>query len=106
MPRLPKKIIEVPFDKDDNMMEASYAWHNNVTWKDNYEFDATLRFVSFSYARAGTKYLFEDVDNGARYYVFTTEMEKMIPLMDKGILDGKFTFVKRSTAFGIKLVVD
>jgi hypothetical protein len=103
-PRLKRPPIQVPFDKDGNMMEDHQPWMQNSTVKDNFEFSDCLRFVKFTFARAGTKFIFESVNTGKRYYVFQTEMEKMIPLMVRGTLQGRFTFVKRSTAFGIKMV--
>jgi hypothetical protein len=105
-PRLKRPPIQVPFDKDGNMMEDYRPWMKNSTVKDNYEFYDTLRFVKFIFARAGTKFIFQGESNGKKYYVFQTEMEKMIPLMKFGVITGRFTFVKRSTAFGLKMVIE
>ena len=102
--RQPPKKIQVPFLQDGNMSEDYHSWNSNLILKDNYEFEDELIFDRLIPRRAGTKFFFRSCKNGLEYYMFPTEAEQSIPLMDFGRLVGKFTFVKRSKSFGIKLV--
>lgn len=109
MARLAKPPLQIPFKQDGQLVDyyhPSFASRTTfpITLKDNFEFDETLEFDSFSWAHTGSRFRFKGLETGFMYEMFPVEAEKAVPFMEKGILKGRFTFVKKNHYFGIKLV--
>lgn len=107
MARLAKEPIQIPFNDKGEMVEYYAPWNAKTsvyTLVDNFEFDDTLEFQGFSYANTGSKFVFKSLETGKKYPMFPVEAEKSVPLMTKGILKGRFTFVKKQYFFGIRMV--
>ena len=85
--------------------EHTYTYYaGGLNLVPNYEFDATLRYEN--YYRGGSSVSFMLIDDANnRYSVFLSDFTDMLPHMTGGVIKGKFTFVKKGTNYGIKLVV-
>ncbi len=108
---------EVPFDKDGNQLVDDYpvsdrkwdlASKRHITtlrsghsMQPNGEFSDTLTFKRLW--ASGRHFAFSR-SNGKGVVFMPSEFEKMVPHMMKGEVKGIFTFVKRGTAYGCKLV--
>lgn len=105
MARLPKKILEVPFDKNGNQLD--YGGYSVAEWKDNYEFTAKMRITDFIQGRSSAGWYLVD-EKGHRYYMFMSELLKVInaKVIDHGTVVGTWTFRKQGANYSIKLVVD
>lgn len=105
MPRLPKPPIEVPFDLNGNQLD--YAWNGNprVSWRTNYEFTTTMEIKDFLRGRSAAGWSLVD-ETGKTYYMFMSELLKVLQTktIEKGVVEGKWTFVKRGQNFSVKLV--
>lgn len=89
---------KIPFHNGQMLHCYSKRWSTRPDLVDNYEFEETLYFKgSHDWA------VFSD-DSGHEYYMGNTEFNRIVPLMIRGSLKGKFTFVKRGNYFGIVLV--
>lgn len=72
-------------------------------WRDNYEFVATMRFVTFKRGRSAA-YAIWETEDGEQYSMFLTDLEDAIPYMVDGHLTiRRFTFSKRGSNYGVKL---
>ena len=75
----------------------------DLEWKDNYEFKDTLTFVDWGRGRGPTNFEFVDsFDN--EYQMFMVDFCDMISKanINHGEVEGKWTFIKRGTDYGIK----
>lgn len=74
------------------------------TMIDNDPFDALLIYNGYYRGRSAAGMRFRDVQD-IPYTVFLTDFEKMVWIMDKGVVRGKFIYCKRGKNYGIKLYV-
>lgn len=90
---------QIPFVNGQMQHYWSTRWSNKyIDMRDNFVFEDHLYFVDVcDWA------IFED-DEGYKYYMGLTEFNRVVRLMIRGGLKGKFTFVKRGRYFGIVLV--
>lgn len=101
--------MKIPFNKKTGNM-LDYTWVatgeevGDVTWKENYEFEATMEFTHFSRGRSSVKAHFNG-PKGRDYEMFLSDFEKLLKdgLFEKYIT-GTFTFVKRGANYGIKMI--
>ena len=84
---------------DKNTMER-YKLH----WKDNYEFEDTLKYSGYSRGNSSCTVQFKSVNDGKEYTMFMVELNDCIDKLVDGKLTGKFTFCKRGQNYGIKLL--
>jgi len=71
---------------------------------DNYVFEDTLRYDTYSRGRSAGYFHFVSVFDGRGVTVFFTDFNDFILNMNKGAITGKFTFVKRGANYGCKLL--
>jgi len=88
--------FDIFFNKDGQMTD--YLYRDGYR-KPNYEFLATMQFYRMGYGKSAT---FISIPDGETYKMFNYLLEKAIPYMDHGILQGKFTFTKKGTVTSIK----
>ena len=95
-------MIQVPFDKDGNQVD----WHNTYssTLQDNFEFEDTLQYMGYSKGRSSVTFEFERLSNGKKVTMFISDFNKIASSMRYGALEGKFTFGKKGTSYGCKLI--
>lgn len=72
-------------------------------WRDNYVFEATITYKSFSRGRSAANFEFENTLTGQTYNVFMKDMDSFVPIMVHGNVTSKFCFVKRGDSYGIAL---
>ena len=101
----------VPFDKDGNQEEYSYSWDDTPTpeevgkvWRHNEVFADTLKYAGYRHGRAGGHFVFVRVSTRKNVHMFRTDFDDIVPKMVSGMLGGMFTFCKRGSNYGIKLV--
>lgn len=65
----------------------------------NHVFNANLKFIKF-----GDKNycILEDVQNGIKFHMFISDLEKAFYIFDKGLITGSFCFVQKGSYYGIK----
>lgn len=98
----------IPFNKTSNQLVdyVSNLNEDTVNWKDNYEFDDIMIAESINRGRSSATFKFMSELDGRIYNVFMKDVLEMIKygeFMD-GKIRGKFTFCKRGTNYGLKLV--
>ena len=88
-------------ERDDWIRKAREA-----TWQDNRVFFATMTVMSMSRGRSAAYFHLRD-GAGKTYTMFMTDMVDMVKrarLIEKGTVNGRWTFQKRGKNFGVKLV--
>jgi len=99
-----KKQLEIPFDRNGNPL--SYDDRLKVhDYRANYEFVTTMRVVDMSRGRSAANFTLKD-EKGIEYNMFMKDMLYLIQncIIDKGVVSGKWTFVKRGNNYGIMLI--
>lgn len=110
MPSKPTTPIQVPFDREGNQLNyggyGSYL-DQNVTWVDNFEFEAALTIKDLYKGRSALNFSLVDELTGKRYTMFMKDMMDLIAkcTIIKGTVAGTWTFRKQGSNFGIKAVL-
>jgi hypothetical protein len=71
---------------------------------DNYVFEDTLKYDTYSRGRSAGYFHFVSISNGRQYTVFMTDFGKIVENMVRGVVKGKFTFCKRGANFGMIMI--
>jgi hypothetical protein len=115
-----KKDWKVPFDRDGNLISFTYSeypalpaihWENSKAvrsgeWRDNYVFHDTLIVEEFRRGRSAAKFLLRS-ESGQKYEMFMSDMLEMVQkaeLIAYGHIEGDWTFAKKGSNYGVKLV--
>ena len=79
---------------------------NDYDWRENWEFEDTLEMCGYSRGRAAAYFHLQSKTTGIQYCMFMTDLTDVIKncVIDKGIVTGIWTYVKRGMNYGIKLV--
>ena len=99
-----KDPIPIPFDENGSLL--AFPMGRKIEWRENYEFDETLTVESMERGRSAARFILKD-EHGRRYGMFMTDMLDLIQtaeLIAYGHIDARWTFVKRGSNYGIKLV--
>jgi len=97
-----EKLIEIQERKDS----LRYTQVESIVWKENFEFEDTLYLEGMSRGRSAANFnLVSQIDNKS-YNLFMTDILNMVQNADihKGIIKGKWTFCKRGSNYGVKLL--
>lgn len=95
---------KIPFNKNGNMVDYPIRWNENCEWKDNYIWDDILEYSSYGRGRSSISFKFKSKMNGKEYYMFVSDFDNIICELNKGMIKGNFTFVKKGKNYGIKKV--
>ena len=97
------KLFKVPVTKSGSMERRAYPGHQNFI--DSEDFKDTLRFVRFGHTNSSIYGIFKSQTNNKTYYMFSTELEDILlnQIIKLGYIRGTFSFVRRSSYFGIKV---
>jgi hypothetical protein len=98
-----KKAYQIPFDKNDEMMNYPESWENPI-WKDNYEWEDELKYESYGRGRSAAYMIFVSTQTNKTYTMFLTDFDSIVSLLSGGALKGTFTFQKRGQNYGVRLV--
>lgn len=96
-----------PFDieyVDPSKHAGNIAKIPHVLMLPNFEFQDTLKYYSSNKNRYSTSFEFESVTTQKHYWFFQRDFDDVVEKMDKGIIQGTFTFAKRGTAYGIVML--
>ncbi len=63
----------IPFEKDGNHLHWA-GDDEDVEWRENFEFDASLRVVGMRTGRSAKHIMLEDCDTGLRYVLFVADL--------------------------------
>ena len=97
------KTIQIPFDAHGNPLSFPVGV---AEWRDNFMFVDTLKYMGYQTGRSSVLYAFERRSNKQRVLVFLSDMDKLIPLMERGEIHGTFSFVKKGQNFGCAMLSD
>jgi len=103
---MPKKgDYQIPFDEDGNQMHyADTSIWKAKEWRDNCKFEDCLEYMTYCRGRSATYFEFQGVDMDRKYTMFLKEFDAIVKKLDNGMLSGTWTFIKRGTNYGVKLV--
>lgn len=99
-----KKQYQIPFDEDGEMMSYPDSY-KKITWKDNFEFEATLEYAGYERGRSSTILIFRDIKTDKEYSMFMSDFDHVVPYLKDGFLYNKrFTFTKKGQNYGLKMI--
>lgn len=118
-----KKFYEgkIPFDPftDNPMYYPTRVWsyvdegedterteRKDPVWKDNCIWNDELKYDSYYRGRSAAGMSFRSLRFGRIYTVFMTDFDDMVYLMKYGVIIGDFTFCKRGSNYGVRLVIE
>lgn len=95
----------IPFDKHGNQLDYAWDGDKTISWPDNHEFDDTLTLVTYGRGRSSITFTMRRA-NGKTVSVFVSNFCEMAndSAFKAGSITGRFTFVKKGTNYGCKLV--
>lgn len=98
-----KGNYQIPFDNKGNQQD--YPGWNGVEWKDNYEFEDTLKLNGFGRGRSSVTFNMVRSD-GTTVSVFVSDFYDMAVAgaFKAGKIKGRFTFCKKGANYGCRLV--
>jgi len=70
----------------------------------NFEFDDKIKYVACHKGRYSVSFSFESLINQKTYSMFASRFDEAVPFMDKGIIEGRFTFCKRGPSYSLEIV--
>lgn len=78
-----------------------------VEWRDNVVFEDTVTFDHISHGRSSvTMEVKSSKTPGLTYSIFLSDVQLIIPLMDRGVYKGKFTYCKRGQNYATMPLLD
>lgn len=98
-----KSGYRIPFCEGDMLAYADY-WRGTVEWRDNEQFEATLKYVGFERGRSAAHLIFED-ENGHSFPMFLQQFDEIMHAggFDGNKIYGKWVGVKRGQNYGVQL---
>ena len=116
-PAIDRKIIyshkEINLIKYDKLVSRGIGWQdykyiakcNGFVEVQNYQFEDTLEYNGYSRGRSAAYLNFVSKVTGRKYTMFLTDFDTYaVNKMEKGIIQGWFTFSKRGKNFGLTIV--
>jgi hypothetical protein len=107
---------QIPFDKDGSLIRYAYPQNYpqspQIIWKDNYIFKEVLTFEGFGRGRSAAYAVFRG-QHSQTYTMFVTDLSDLLSrgndshtnTIIKGTFWAEWTFCKRGSNYGIKMVV-
>jgi hypothetical protein len=92
----------IPFDSEGNQLHYNESWRGGEM-RPNFEFDDTLTYEGFSRGRSAAYVLFRR-SNGKKVTMFLKELDELMPRLCGGHVTGRFTFTKRGTNYGVRIL--
>ena len=99
------KKYQIPFDENGKLVAEVRSWNSkNVhEWRDNELFHARLEFMHISKGQYSDKFVFEDAF-GNTFQMTSNNFMKVVKLMEKGFVEGEFTYAKWHDTYGVAYV--
>lgn len=78
----------------------------DIEWRENYTFGAALEFLRFYRGRSAANAIFRHAGTSYEYQMFLTDLKDLLKshTVYAGTVAAYWTFCKRGTNYGIKLV--
>lgn len=91
----------------DKVHSGRYLLVDAIVWKENYEFEDSLKLTSMSRGRSAANFNLKSETDGRNYNLFMTDTVDIIQNCEikNGVITGNWTFVKRGANYGIKPVL-
>jgi hypothetical protein len=91
----------------DRVHSRRYLLVDAIVWKENYEFEDSLKLTSMSRGRSAANFNLRSETDGRNYNLFMTDTVDLIQNCEikNGVIKGKWTFVKRGANYGIRPVL-
>jgi hypothetical protein len=111
---MPNGDYQIPFDNRGNQQHYPQGWYvgeypnhkpAGPEWRDNAPFEDALRFVGYRRGRSAAYFAFQRSD-GTEVTMFLKDFEAAVPIMERGLVRGKFQFIKRGQNYGVRLLED
>jgi hypothetical protein len=94
---------KIPF-RNGNQLDYEYFCTNpGIEWLDNFEFEDELTFKHYGRGRSSVTFTLERT-NGKTVSMFVSDFSDAVPKLVDGKLKGRFTFVKKGTNYGCRMV--
>jgi hypothetical protein len=99
-----KKPFQIPFDLHGNQLSYNASWMK-IEWKDNFEFEDTLKLVDYERGRSSVTFTMVRTDKTTVSF-FVSDMVDVIKseAYKAGSITGRFTFTKKGSNYGCKLI--
>lgn len=100
------EVRQAPFKKDGGLWHYPPYSQDNLVWEPIEEWDAEMKMVGYNRGRSAAFFLWVDTEDNSSYPMFLTDMSDALKaaVIDKGVIDGTWTVVKRGMNYGLKLV--
>lgn len=106
------KPIKISFDEKGNLYPQMYPWMKSnsryiIKEEDNYTFKDTLEYSDYFTPRGGDTHIcFVSKLTGRKFNMFMRDFSQILKQgkCNGNIVEGSFTFVKRGSSQGIKLI--
>lgn len=95
---------QIPYDADGNQLDYNDRYRD-ITWRDNEVFNDMLEYVRYERGRSSIAFIMKRT-NGTYVSMFISDFSAALPHMVAGKLKGTFTFVKKGSSYGCKLIID
>ena len=95
---------KIPFDTKGNMLSYSGPGALPIhEWRPAEPFETTLTYYKYSRGRSSALLWFKDPE-GRLYPFFMADADEVIPLLQGGVIRGRFEGRKLGTNFGLTLI--
>lgn len=96
---------DIPFDEEGNQLgywNTNWTWVK-VNWTPNFTFQDELTYKTYERGRSSAIFKMTRI-TGVTVDIFMSDADILIPKMRNGKIAGLFTFVKKGTNYGCKLI--
>ncbi len=97
-------IYDYAVYKEDQQVPPAYQ--SIYAWMDNHEFEDSMIFLDYYRGRSACGIILKSQTTGSKYSMFMKDFIYVVENcnINKGAVSGKWTFCKRGSNYGIKLV--
>lgn len=100
------KELQIPYNKNGNMMSYPNYFDEVKTWKAAENFTTTLKYKQYLRGTSSVIFIFEDIHTNKTYPMFVSSIDNI--LLNTNIINGEITgtfkFVKKGKNYGITLI--
>jgi len=101
-----KGVFKVYFDNNGNLLHRLYYYQQqqgNYREEDNHVFTDKLEYSGYF----GSHISFKSLITGRKYHMFLSDFHKMMmkKLMVDNVIEGEFTFCKKGSVQGVKMIL-
>jgi len=105
-----KPIDNPPADFEINYLDQPLPYRRDVIatiprflYIPNFEFDDKIKYIACHKSRYSVSFSFQSLINQRTYSMFASRFDDAVAFMDKGIIEGRFTFCKRGPSYSLEI---